>query len=348
MAQKYLKLFYDFLNDIEALSMEERGRLLTAMLVYGGEGRLPEELLTGSERILFPVCRQRIDRDGTAYDDRVETNRANGARGGRPRKNPSVISETEKRQDKDKDKDEDKGKDKDKDEDKDNRGECVPRAGAGEPARPRLEGSLKDGDGEECRRDVGSADEGRESGGEAPGGDRGSPGGGSIRERGNPGGGKRTSTGAKGRERVSRDGDQGRPGGGSFRDQGHPGGGSFRDQGHLGGGNGHPSVDPEVRERAPTLEAVRQRCREDAPSVDPERFWNHYQAAGWRDAGQPTRDWRAKLRQWELDNRAGRFGGTPPARAAPQVNPALIYEQRETLPGDYDNLFIDLDHYGEG
>ena len=54
MALCYLKLFYDMLDEVEPLSMEERGRLMTAMLQYARDGAstLP---LTGAERILFPM-----------------------------------------------------------------------------------------------------------------------------------------------------------------------------------------------------------------------------------------------------------------------------------------------------
>ena len=146
---KYLKLFYDFAAEIEDLTMEERGRLLTAMLGYGGKGRVPEGLLTGNERFLFPVCRQRIDRDAESYDRRVESNRANGIKGGRPRKNPTGYSETEKTQDKDKDQDKDQDQDKEKDKDK---GEGEDRGGPTPPApplissgfEPRGEGLAKD------------------------------------------------------------------------------------------------------------------------------------------------------------------------------------------------------------
>ena len=94
MALIYLKVYNDFLDEMESLSMEERGRLLTAMLAINRTSALPEGLLTGNERFLFPMCRLRILRDSAAYEKKCAVNRANGALGGRPKK-PDGSSETQ-------------------------------------------------------------------------------------------------------------------------------------------------------------------------------------------------------------------------------------------------------------
>jgi len=228
MALSYLKLFYDFQEEIELLDMEERGRLLTAMLIYGSTGQTPEGLLTGNERILFPVCRQRIDRDAGEYERKAEANRANGLKGGRPRKNPLGFSETQKSQEeeKEKNKEKDKEEDQEKGEEKDNRGE-VP---SGRTAAP------------------------------IP---------------------------------------------------------------------------------APSLDQVIALGKMIAQSVDPERFWNHYQANGWRSNGVPIRDWKAMLRQWELENRANPAALRPRASPAPSPapDPAMNYTQREYRPEDFPDGF---------
>jgi len=62
---KYVKVFSDFAEDIEALSDEEAGRLFRAMLAYAEDGTEPS--LTGAERILWPSVRKTIDRQGDAY-----------------------------------------------------------------------------------------------------------------------------------------------------------------------------------------------------------------------------------------------------------------------------------------
>jgi len=91
----------------------------------------------------------------------------------------------------------------------------------------------------------------------------------------------------------------------------------------------------------PALEDVVDFCRANGLQTDPQIFWNHYQANGWRSGGHPIRSWQAKLRQWEARGAAG-----PISRAAQPApaNPALNYAQRD-YPDD-DRYYIDLDAYG--
>lgn len=111
----YFKLFFDSLELLESLDDAERGRLFTALLRYANTGEIPA--LSGGERYIFPVFRQQLDRDREEYRQFSRRQRANGARGGRPRQNPVVFPETQKTQDKDKG--QDKGQGQDKEEDKD-------------------------------------------------------------------------------------------------------------------------------------------------------------------------------------------------------------------------------------
>ena len=82
MARSYVKVYLDFDQRTQALTEEEKGRLLIAMLRYGLDGQTTD--LPGNERILWPVFQQILDRDIAAYDAKVE----NGKKGGRPRKSP--------------------------------------------------------------------------------------------------------------------------------------------------------------------------------------------------------------------------------------------------------------------
>lgn len=122
MALEYIKVFYDWEEATENLSFEERGRLIVAMLQYAkGKEILP---MTGNEKFLFPMCRNLIDRAHHHYEVVVETNRKNGALGGKAKAaNASERYRTlpnagESSQDKDKDKDKDKEKDKYKEKEK--------------------------------------------------------------------------------------------------------------------------------------------------------------------------------------------------------------------------------------
>lgn len=112
MALTYIKIFLDWLDAIEPLDDGERGRLFTALLQYARTGEVPG--LQGNERFLFPALRAQLDREAAAYEQQCQINRDNGKRGGRPRKNQPVPSETEKSQEEDKYKEkykEKKGKD---------------------------------------------------------------------------------------------------------------------------------------------------------------------------------------------------------------------------------------------
>ncbi len=88
----YVCLYISYLESLAPFSDEEIGRMVRAMLIYTATGEIP--LFDGNERFIWPTLKAQIDRDEAAYQERCEKNRANGAKGGRP-KNQSVISETE-------------------------------------------------------------------------------------------------------------------------------------------------------------------------------------------------------------------------------------------------------------
>lgn len=110
----YIKVFPDLSETVDLLSDAEAGRLLKSLLHYanGGEDELP-----GQEKLVYAMLRKQIDRDAAEYERYSEKQRANGCKGGRPKKpretqqnpkNPLVFSETQKSQEEDKDKDKDK------------------------------------------------------------------------------------------------------------------------------------------------------------------------------------------------------------------------------------------------
>jgi hypothetical protein len=49
----------------------------------------------------------------------------------------------------------------------------------------------------------------------------------------------------------------------------------------------------------PTVEEIYAYCRERGNAVDARRFFDHYEAVGWRIGNQPMRDWQASVRTWE-------------------------------------------------
>lgn len=88
---KYLKVFTDFLELLEPLSMEERGVLFTEMLRYVETGVAPD--IQTDARFVFPRAKQIIDLERSFNEKQHE----NGAKGGRPKtnENPNKPKETQ-------------------------------------------------------------------------------------------------------------------------------------------------------------------------------------------------------------------------------------------------------------
>ena len=113
---KYLKVYTDFAEAMEALSDAERGRLFMSMLQYASTGEAGT--LSGAERFVWPIAKQNIDRAQAELEKRAE----NGRKGGRPKK----AIESEEKQPKAKESKKKQTKDnKDKDKDKDKREEAI-------------------------------------------------------------------------------------------------------------------------------------------------------------------------------------------------------------------------------
>ncbi len=51
--------------------------------------------------------------------------------------------------------------------------------------------------------------------------------------------------------------------------------------------------------KKPTVDEVRDYCRERGNNVDPNAFVDFYAAKGWRVGNQPMKDWKACVRTWE-------------------------------------------------
>lgn len=52
----------------------------------------------------------------------------------------------------------------------------------------------------------------------------------------------------------------------------------------------------------PTVEEVKEYCRERGNSVDAETFVDFYTAKGWKVGNNPMKDWKACVRTWEKRN----------------------------------------------
>ena len=61
----------------------------------------------------------------------------------------------------------------------------------------------------------------------------------------------------------------------------------------------HSACATHSRFIPPSVEEVTAYCRERANDVDPQRFVEYYEAAGWKRGNTAIRDWRACGRAWE-------------------------------------------------
>lgn len=84
--KKSFVLYSDYWQHIELLTIEERGQLLTAIYEYILYGSAPE--ISGSVKMAFSFIKAQLDRDSEKYEAICERNKINGAKGGRPPKNP--------------------------------------------------------------------------------------------------------------------------------------------------------------------------------------------------------------------------------------------------------------------
>ena len=75
--REYFCAYHDMLGAMRKLSDAECGRLFRALLLYSS-GEQPDNL-QGREELLFDVFAQQIDRDAKRYQQKCETNKANGS-----------------------------------------------------------------------------------------------------------------------------------------------------------------------------------------------------------------------------------------------------------------------------
>lgn len=64
---------------------------------------------------------------------------------------------------------------------------------------------------------------------------------------------------------------------------------------------------PKKRFIKPTVEEIRAYCEERQNGIDPEYFYDHYEANGWMAGKNHMKDWKASVRTWERNN----YGNTP-------------------------------------
>lgn len=86
-------MYADLLENIESLSMEQRGVLFTSVLCSQSEKELPE--MDGAVKIAFSFIKKSIDIRTQKYNEIVEKRRESGRKGGRPPKEENQIKPNE-------------------------------------------------------------------------------------------------------------------------------------------------------------------------------------------------------------------------------------------------------------
>ena len=51
--------------------------------------------------------------------------------------------------------------------------------------------------------------------------------------------------------------------------------------------------------KKPEISEIRNYCNEILANIDPDRFFDYYQANGWKVGKNPMRDWKAAIRNWK-------------------------------------------------
>lgn len=99
MKKKSFILYCDTYENIRELTFEDKGKLLDAMFNHALDNEVKIDGVVG---MAFNFIKRQMDRDLTKYEIYLEKQRANGSKGGRPKKtqdnpnNPSLVRLTQK------------------------------------------------------------------------------------------------------------------------------------------------------------------------------------------------------------------------------------------------------------
>jgi len=64
----------------------------------------------------------------------------------------------------------------------------------------------------------------------------------------------------------------------------------------------------QKRFQKPTIDQITEYCTERSNSIDPQQFFDYYEANGWHVGRNPMKDWKSAVRYWERNN-AGKSSG---------------------------------------
>ena len=81
-------LYTEYIEQVNLLSIEQRGVLLTAIFSYAADAELPD--MDGITKMAFAFIKSRIDKDAEKYAKTIEKRKEAGKLGGRPKANGST------------------------------------------------------------------------------------------------------------------------------------------------------------------------------------------------------------------------------------------------------------------
>lgn len=101
----------------------------------------------------------------------------------------------------------------------------------------------------------------------------------------------------------------------------------------------HPPQRSDTRFKKPTVEEIAEYCRERNNKVDPQLFYDFYEAKGWVVGKTKMKDWKAAVRTWE---KRETMPNTTKERTAVHFANERTYTQEEldALITDIDDLDI--------
>jgi len=79
----------------------------------------------------------------------------------------------------------------------------------------------------------------------------------------------------------------------------------------------------------PTLEEVKEYCKERNNSVDAERFINFYESKGWMIGKSKMKDWKACVRTWEAKNKQDNKKEEMPSWVNDDIQAIITDEEKE-------------------
>jgi hypothetical protein len=75
------------------------------------------------------------------------------------------------------------------------------------------------------------------------------------------------------------------------------------------------------RFQKPTLDEIKEYCRDIDAKINPQEFIDHYESNGWKVGKNPMKDWRAAVRNWKTRGSQNNGTGYRTAQTAPRIVP---------------------------